>query len=668
MRRLTAALGVAAALAAAGVTVTGSAQASTAPAAGPAVSVDLTTGRYPISAGIYGMNFADSAVAASIALPEDRWGGDSSERYDWRNGVTSTANDYYFENVPDTFDDAQSWCGNADHASYRAWQDRLDQDHADHAATVLTVPATGWVAKAPSSYGHPLLCAYPSPTVPSADVDPYDSCGNGKDASGNWIGGAVPDRTSVQVDDETLVGGWVDALKARYGDDAHGGVKWYEPGNEPALWSDTHHDLYGDHHVTAQEQWDRQSSVAAVVKEHDPTAHVLGPSEWGWNGYFCSDADTAGGTCDATSPDRALHGGMDQSAWWLEQAKAWEQAHGTRLVDAFDLHYYPQADTGADETRSLWDPTYTDPSWVDSTIRLIPRMHDWVDQHYPGTKISLGEYDFWHHGERIGGVMEADALGIFARERLDMAMLWQPVTTTDPTYWAFRMYRNADGHGRAFGTSYAPTHSADQSVVSAYSATRSNGSLTVMLVNKTSSPRRVPLSIKGFRNSTVHSFSYGVGLSTIKTDANLLELNGAVSTVVPAMGFQLLDLSGKVEQPLLTSALTAPASAPHGSLQTLTMTVKSLDGPSAVNPVLQLALPSGSRVSSVAPPSGWRCSWSSTPVLRCTASSLTAKATRSVTVRVVMPKTVGTVTSTLTVGAYRLERPVAAIRRSTRLT
>jgi hypothetical protein len=671
MRRLSRALLGCAVLAASLVALTTAASpAATATVSGPAVSIDLTTGRYPISPGIYGMNNASAAVVSSLAAPYNRWGGNLTERYDWRTGMSNTGNDYYFENVPDCFTEELSYCANADHAAYRAWQRQFDADHAAHAGTVVTLPATGWVSKPTDTYGHPLMCAYPTSEVQSDRSDPYDACGDGKDADGNWIGGAVPDRTSVQVDDETLAGGWVDALKA-----AHGGVAWYEPGNEPVLWSESHHDLFGEHHLTAQEQWDRQSSIAAVAKAHDPTAKVMGPSEWGWSGYFCSDADTAGGGCDETSPDRAMHGGMDQSAWWLEQAKAWELAHGSRLIDAFDLHYYPQSETGPSETRSLWDPSYHDPSWIDDTVRMIPRMHDWVDQHYPGTKLVLGEYDFWHHDEPVGGVMEADALGIFARERLDIAMLWEALKVTDPAYWAMRMYRNADGHGRSFGTTYAPTRSGDQNVVSAYAATRSNGSLTLVLVNKSTSARKVPVSIKGFRNSTVHSFSYGAGtsagLKNIVADPNLLELGGGVSTIVPAMGFQLLDFSGKVEQPLLTGYVSVPASAARNSTQTVTATLKDVDGPSASKPVMWLTLPAGSRIASVTPPAGWTCTKYASgkyPIVRCTAATLAADTAKALAVRVVMPATPGTYGSKVTATAYRVERPVPAVTRNTRVT
>ncbi len=44
-------------------------------ATGPALSVNVAANRKPISPLIYGMNFADEALAKELALPLNRWGG-----------------------------------------------------------------------------------------------------------------------------------------------------------------------------------------------------------------------------------------------------------------------------------------------------------------------------------------------------------------------------------------------------------------------------------------------------------------------------------------------------------------------------------------------------------------------------------------------------------------
>lgn len=81
-------------------------------------------------------------------------------------------------------------------------------------------------------------------------------------------------------------------------------------------------------------------------------------------------------------------------------------------------------------TRSLWDASYIDESWISDTapggvaVRLILRMKQWVANHSPGTRLAISEYN-WGAPESINGALaQADVLGIFGREGLDLATLW----------------------------------------------------------------------------------------------------------------------------------------------------------------------------------------------------------------------------------------------------
>ncbi len=66
---------------------------ATAAAAGPILTVDATADRHPISPYIYGMNFADEALAADLRLPVRRWGGNATTRYNFRLDTTNRASD-----------------------------------------------------------------------------------------------------------------------------------------------------------------------------------------------------------------------------------------------------------------------------------------------------------------------------------------------------------------------------------------------------------------------------------------------------------------------------------------------------------------------------------------------------------------------------------------------
>ncbi len=335
------------------------------PVAGPALSVDIQKDRHTISADIYGVNFASgigSATAiARLGITVDRWGGNSTTRYDWTTGFHNTGSDWYFEDVP-------PGSGPLPHLRLIA------SDRAAGRRTVLTVPTIGWVPVTDAPDTHPYACAFPTGTYPNQQsTDPWDSrCGNGVRGNGTPITGNDPALTSRAVG-HGYIRDLIDDLVARFGSASAGGVRYVELDNEPALWDSTHRDVHPDP-LTYDELLAKTIDIAAVVKQADPSARVVGPSDWGWCAYLYSPADP--GHC-SSGADRAAHDGVPMAAWYLSQLRAYEAQHGVRLLDVFDEHYYPQSgvalrSAGSSSlqakrlrsTRSLWDPTYKDESWI----------------------------------------------------------------------------------------------------------------------------------------------------------------------------------------------------------------------------------------------------------------------------------------------------------------
>jgi Glycoside hydrolase family 44 len=321
-----------------------------------------------------------------------------------------------------------------------------------------------------------------------------------------------PARDGTAVDAE-FSADWVRDLVSRYGGAAAGGVGLYELGNEPALWSDTHRDMHPQD-TTYDELWQKSRDYAAAVKGVDPAAKVLGFSEWGWPNYFCSGADHVENGCSASSPDRAAHDGVPLVDWLLRRWRAYEQRTGTRLVDYIDVHYYRQGGDTTDVTRSLWDPTYTDPSWIADKIRLIPRMKQWVAHDYPGTKLALSEYNLSVPGDAVtNGLIQADVLGIFAREGMDLATRWGMPYDGDRIDDAFRLYRDYDGAGGKFGDLWIRSVSADQSRLAVYGARRTaDGDYTLMVINKSDQALTSRLDLTGIpATSAAQAYSWTGG-------------------------------------------------------------------------------------------------------------------------------------------------------------
>ncbi|MGQ0603437.1 MAG: glycoside hydrolase family 44 protein [Anaerolineales bacterium] len=484
--------------------------------AGPTLSVNVALDRKPISPYIYGMNFADEALANELDLPVRRWGGNSTTRYNWQNDTDNRASDYFFQNIPNP----NSNVGALPTGS--ASDKFVEQDRRTATETIMTIPMIGWVAKRRTS-GHPYDCGFSIVKYGAQQAsDPYDpDCGNGILANGTPITGNDPTDTSIAIG-PSFVQQWVQHLVGRFGAAANGGVQFYNLDNEPMLWNSTHRDIHPQP-TSYDEMVTRTVQYAGAIKQADPTALTLGPVLWGWTAYWYSAADAAGGGAWwNTRPDRMAHGDVPFAQWYLQQMRAYEQANSTRLLDCFDLHYYPQASGVAlspagdantqalrlRSTRSLWDATYADESWINGTeggpaVRLIPRMREWVNTHYPGTRLAITEYNWGALDHLNGALAQADVLGIFGREGLDLATLWDPPTSAQPGAFAFRMYRNYDGTGSKFGETSIHATSSDQSTLAIYAAQRSSDqALTLIIINKTSTAQTSTVALNGFTPAT----------------------------------------------------------------------------------------------------------------------------------------------------------------------
>jgi hypothetical protein len=487
-------------------------------ASGPALSINAAVGQRPIDPMIYGMNFADPALLQQLQLPLNRWGGNATTRYNWQNDMANHASDWYFENIPSENPDTSQLPNNSAADRFVA------QNKASGTATLLTIPLIGWTPKARRD-DHPYDCGFKvSGYGAQQSVDPYDTdCGNGNHTNGSPILGNDPTDTSVAIG-PSFVQDWMRHLIGRYGNAAQGGVRYYNLDNEPGLWNSTHRDVH-PLHPGYDELTNLGKQYAAAIKAIDPGALTLGPVQDGWTRYYY--ASYLNYPDQVAQDDREDHAGKPFVQWYLEQMAAASTTSQLRLLDYFDLHYYPQTPDVAllpagdaerqtrrlRSTRALWDPTYVDESWIPSTgeatavngvgvngaVQLIPRMRDWVQDFYPGTRLAISEYN-WGALDHINGALaQADVLGIFGREGVDMATLWAPPTPSQPGAFAFRMYRNYDGQGGQFGDTSVRASSANQEQLAIYAARRGgDGSLTLMIINKTGDALTSSVGLSGF--------------------------------------------------------------------------------------------------------------------------------------------------------------------------
>ncbi|HEX7136517.1 MAG TPA: glycoside hydrolase family 44 protein [Vicinamibacterales bacterium] len=457
------------------------------------VTVDVAADRHPIDSRIYGVAFATAAQLSDLSVPTNRSGGNATTRYNWQDNASNRASDWFFESIGEKTGIAG---GSAD--SFIA-----DAKSA-HSEAMITIPTIGWVAKlGPNRTNLASFSVAKYGIQQSTDFYMPDA-GNGVRSDGSLVTGNNPNDANIPADAQ-FQAAWVRHMVSTWGEASSGGVRYYLLDNEPSIWFATHRDVHPEG-ARMDEVLEDMIAYAEAIKAVDASALVLGPEEWGWSGYFYSGYDQQWGAANNWSsfPDRESHGGRDYIPYLLQQLKAHQDAGDVRLLDVLTVHYYPQGGEFSDDvseamqlrrnrsTRALWDVNYKDESWIDDKVALIPRLRTWVNAFYPGTMTGITEYNWGAEKHINGATAQADILGIFGREAIDMANRWTTPDSGTPAYNAIRMYRNYDGRKSAFGDVSVRATAPDPDTLSAFAATRtSDGALTVMLVCKALSGDRV---------------------------------------------------------------------------------------------------------------------------------------------------------------------------------
>jgi hypothetical protein len=484
------------------------------------IRVDSSAAGTRISPFIYGVSNADDATLRTLGATVNRWGGNPSTRFNWAIGhAWNSARDWDFRN------------GNYGKPQGSVADEFVATTRAAGAVPLITVPSMGYVARnddngtqsvgVPAQGGPPLA-------VGSSAIAGYDPAANRQRTSvPSFATKPGPFALKPRADSQAVYQDeWVHQLVQRFGA-ASKGVGYFAIDNEPDLWSVTHTDV---HPVRASyaDMLSNYEQYAMAVKAQDPSALLLGPDVSGWTGYFYSDLDR-GQDNFATHADRAAHGGQPFLPWWLGQVAQADIKRGSRSLDLLDVHYYPQAagvfSDKADaatqavrirSVRSLYDPKYTDESWIASQVQLIPRLKQWVAQQYPGTGLAITEYNWGGEKDASGGVALAEVLGIYGREGVALATYWTYPTPNSPAGAAFRLYRNFDGNGAAFGDISLPVNSSQAGVV-AFAARHSDShEIDVVLINEAANQTAtVHLNLGLGVAGTATQFQVAPGSSTI---------------------------------------------------------------------------------------------------------------------------------------------------------
>jgi len=515
-----------------------SAQDSATPSAAPNVTITIDpTHTRPISPYIYGLNFYTGISGAPQHLTFDRAGGNRWTAYNWENNFSNAGSDYFYQN--DNYLSSST-------TPAEAVRSFIAADHGIGVASLMTIQLQGLV---------------------SADGNGPVSTTNPPDLS--RFKQAIPKKSTITPAPFTTSPDTTDAYV--YMDEFLWALNQKLPGifaansstptfvsldNEPELWNSTHLEVQGSTPISSDTYIAKTITLTKALKDQFPDLLIFGPVHYGFEGIYNWQGElsaTPGG--NNWFPDK-----------YLPALKSASDAYGLPLVDVYDFHWYSEATDGSSRVtnltssslndaqvqaivqspRSLWDPTYTENSWITQAvlgqpIKILPRLQSKIDAEFPGTKIAITEYENGGDNHIAGTIAQADNLGIFGAQGVFAASLW-PLSSNIPYILAgFRAYRGFDGANADFGdTSLAATSSNVQNVMLYASS------------DSTQPGRLVFVAINRSRSSEVTAI-YGANLSGTATIYQMTAATAAGQNPIHPVQVQTLSVSGT------SMAITLPA-------------------------------------------------------------------------------------------------------------
>jgi hypothetical protein len=448
-------------------------------------NINTDVNRTPISKYIYGTNSTGNSNYTVV-----RSGGNRLTAYNWENNWSNAGADWHFEN--DQHMGPSTPPG-------KAITDFRDSCVTNHQDSIVTLQMAGYVS-APIFKDTINLATEAAPSIYFYPV--------------TFAKGAAFSNPPNTSDANVYMDEFVNFLVQKYGYAGDpNGVKFYCMDNEPDIWSDgaqgaTHPEVH-PLDPCCVEYKDKSVAISLAVKNVDPNAQMMGPVSYGFSGYM-----TFQGASDWKAP---LSTGY---AWfldyYLDKMEANSVVAGKRLLDALDVHWYPEARDGnypaidgnrivdtpsvysranctarMQAPRTLWDTSYVYPAgevswinrWNSSYLPLLPKLKSSINTYYPDTNLALTEYAYGGENHYSGGIATADVLGIFGKYGVYVATYWGGGSYVDA---AIKIYRNYDGNHSTFGDMnvFASISNKVDSSIYASVLDGNNLELHLMVINK----------------------------------------------------------------------------------------------------------------------------------------------------------------------------------------
>jgi hypothetical protein len=420
-------------------------------------NINTDVNRTPISKYIYGTNSTGDANYTVV-----RSGGNRLTAYNWENNFSNAGSDY----GPYHNDNLMS----SSTTPGKAISDFRNSCITNKQDSIVTLQMAGYVSADKNGNVNLATEAAPSPRFKKVVF-----------AKGAAF--CSPPGSPVTTDANVYMDEFVNFLVKKYGYAGDpNGVKFYCMDNEPDIWSDgnrgaTHPEVH-PLDPCCVEYKDKSVAISTAIKNVDPNAQMLGPVSYGFGGYL--DFQGASDWTSLKSPYGSNGWFLD---YYLDKMKVASNTAGKRLLDALDVHWYPEARNNAlpypdgnritedvrttemynarmQAPRTLWDPAYVYPngeiSWVNQSwdmqyLPIIPRLKSSINTYYADTNLAITEYNYGAQTHWSGGIATADVLGIFGKYGIYIASYWFDYGPAPYVNAAIKIYTNYDGAKSKFG-------------------------------------------------------------------------------------------------------------------------------------------------------------------------------------------------------------------------
>tara|TARA_B100000795_G_C22798345_1_gene440540 strand:- start:923 stop:2782 length:1860 start_codon:yes stop_codon:yes gene_type:complete len=498
----------------------------------------------PINPMLYGYNQDHSEPGAQENWGSRRLGGNRLSVFNWENGASNSgADNTQLTNdnrVPSLVGTTWNERNNTGEAYRKFHQDNLDAN----ITSILTVPILGSVAAdkngsnlttPPSNRWHYAIAKKSTPlsTIPNLSDDSVFI-----DESVYWLTQQFGNATSAN------------------------GVKYISLDNEPGLWSHTHASLEQSATLAA-DYVQKVIKTAIAIKEVDPNIKLIAGEFAGINKFDFKNA-----------PDWGTVGvGYDWFiSYFLDELKKASIMEGYNLIDFISFHFYPQdkidvngnfsssgikalsSNSEADYmhtarmqfTRSLWDTTYIEPSWLTGSKlnnephKALIRFQKSIDEYFPSVEIMIGEWDLGNDKHVSHGIATVDALGAMGQYKVAIANRWDLQIASFNTYTtpAFKLFRNFNGSYGTYGDVMIES-SFDQHESSSVWASKNsnNDELHLIIVNKDLTQAnnfKVKLNSANYNLSITEVWGFdGYSTSIVEPANNAIVTNDSLNITLP---------------------------------------------------------------------------------------------------------------------------------------